>query len=224
MLIVVEGLDGAGKSTQVKRLKEYILGTGKELKYIHFPRYDAPIYGEMISKFLRGDYGELNQVHPQLVALIYALDRKEASKEIRDALESGKIVLLDRYVYSNIAYQCSKIEDMQQRKELMEWIFRLEYQEYNIPRPDINLFLDVPITFVESSLGSERVQDSGRDYLAGGKDIHEQQIEFQIGVRKVYLSACESDKAFIRIDCGSPQGEMLSAESIFEKIREKLPF
>ncbi|MBR3303984.1 MAG: dTMP kinase [Bacteroidales bacterium] len=224
MLIVVEGLDGAGKSTQVKRLKEYILGTGKELKYIHFPRYDAPIYGEMISKFLRGDYGELNQVHPQLVALIYALDRKEASKEIRDALESGKIVLLDRYVYSNIAYQCSKIEDMQQRKELMEWIFRLEYQEYNIPRPDINLFLDVPITFVESSLGSERVQDSGRDYLAGGKDIHEQQIEFQIGVRKVYLSACESDSSFIRIDCSSPQGEMLSAESIFEKIREKLPF
>ena len=224
MLIVIEGLDGAGKSTQVDMLKEYILGKGKELSYIHFPRYEAPIYGEMISKFLRGDYGELNQVHPQLVALIYALDRKEAAEELRAALDRGKVVLLDRYVYSNIAYQCSKIKDAKQRKELMEWIFELEYQEYKIPRPDINLFLDVPISFVEARLGSQRAEDSGRDYLAGGKDIHEQQIEFQIGVRKVYLSACESDKAFIRIDCGSPQGEMLSAESIFEKIREKLPF
>ena len=75
MLIVLEGLDGAGKSTQVKKLKEYIISSGRELKYLHFPRFDAPVVGEMIAKFLRGDFGDINQVDPMLVALLYAEDQ-----------------------------------------------------------------------------------------------------------------------------------------------------
>ena len=109
MLIVLEGLDGAGKSTQVKLLKEYIQSKGKQLRYLHFPRFDAPVYGDLIAKFLRGDFGAINQVHPQLVALLFAEDRRDAAALIREWLGNGDVVLLDRYVYSNIAYQCSKI-------------------------------------------------------------------------------------------------------------------
>ena len=107
MLVVLEGLDGAGKSTQVRKLKEYLTQRCGELEYIHFPRYDAPVYGDLIARFLRGDFGDNDTVHPQLVALLFAEDRHGAAPLIREALEAGKTVLLDRYVYSNIAYQCA---------------------------------------------------------------------------------------------------------------------
>ena len=95
MLIVLEGLDGAGKSTQVKQLKEYLLQRCGSLEYIHFPRYDAPVYGDLISRFLRGDFGANDQVHPQLVALLFAEDRHGAAPQMRRALEDGKTVLLE---------------------------------------------------------------------------------------------------------------------------------
>ena len=98
MLIVLEGLDGAGKSTQVKRLKEYLLQRCGSLEYIHFPRYEAPVYGDLISRFLRGEFGSNEAVHPQLVALLFAEDRHGAVPVMREALEAGKTVLLDRYV------------------------------------------------------------------------------------------------------------------------------
>ena len=75
MLIVLEGLDGAGKSTQVKKLRNYLETNFGSLEYIHFPRYDAPVYGDLISRFLRGDFGSNETVHPQLVALLFAEDR-----------------------------------------------------------------------------------------------------------------------------------------------------
>ena len=79
MLTVLEGLDGAGKSTQVKKLRAYLEGVFGSLEYIHFPRYDAPVYGDLISRFLRGDFGDNSSVHPQLVALLFAEDRHGAA-------------------------------------------------------------------------------------------------------------------------------------------------
>ena len=110
MLVVLEGLDGAGKSTQVKLLRTYLESVCGGLEYIHFPRYDAPVYGDLISRFLRGDFGSNETVHPQLVALLFAEDRHGAAADIRQHLENGGTVLLDRYVYSNIAYQIAHID------------------------------------------------------------------------------------------------------------------
>ena len=216
MLIVLEGLDGAGKSTQVK--KEYLQGRCGALEYIHFPRYDAPVYGELISRFLRGDFGSNESVHPQLVALLFAEDRHGAGPMIRKALEEGKTVLLDRYVYSNIAYQCAKLQDPLQRKELRNWIFRTEYEEFQLPVPDLNLFLDVPIGFVEQSLSRERSGED-RNYLAGARDIHEASIAFQREVRSMYLAQTQLDRQFLRIDCADANGEMLPPGAIFAKVR-----
>jgi dTMP kinase len=195
MLIVLEGLDGAGKSTQVKRLKEYLTSKGVTLRYLHFPRYDSPLYGELIGKYLRGDFGSIEQVHPQIVALLFALDRMDAAATIKEWLAAGDCVLLDRYVYSNIAYQCSKIMMQPQfaqnreqlAKELRDWIFDTEYNKYGIPKPDLNLFLNVPIEFVDSKLKESRNGDDDRDYLNGKEDIHEADIKFQISVREIYL-------------------------------------
>lgn len=221
MLIVLEGLDGAGKSTQVKLLKEYIQSKGKQLRYLHFPRFDAPVYGDLIAKFLRGDFGAINQVHPQLVALLFAEDRREASTMIREWLDNGDVVLLDRYVYSNIAYQCSKMKNKEESDALRDWIFNLEYNTYNIPRPDVNLFLDVPISFVDKKLKENREGDD-REYLKGKSDIHEANIQFQIDVRELYLEQTVLDKNFVRVECSGAQGEMLPPDQIFANIEKAL--
>lgn len=218
MLIVIEGLDGAGKSTQVKKLRNYLEQKVSALEYIHFPRYDAPVYGGLISGFLRGDFGDNNHVHPQLVALLFAEDRHGCAPQIEKALSQGRTVLLDRYVYSNIAYQCAKLADSQAKENLRQWIFDTEYNEFRIPKPNLNIFLDVPISFVESMLSSTR-NGGDRDYLEGGKDIHEADINFQKDVRAMYLRQCELDSNFIRLDCSDANGNMLPADDIFAKLK-----
>ena len=218
MLIVLEGLDGAGKSTQFTKLKEYLQGRCPGLQHIHYPRYDAPVYGDLIGKFLRGGFGTIESVHPQLVALLYAEDRHGAVPVMRKALENGGTLLLDRYVYSNIAYQCAKIQDPQQREELRRWIFDTEYNQFGLPRPDLNIFLNVPIGFVQKSLAAGR-QGDNREYLEGGNDIHESDIEFQKRVRDMYLRQASLDKSFVEIDCSAADGSMLPADSIFEKVK-----
>lgn len=219
MLVVLEGLDGAGKSTQVKRLREYLEGLYRSLEYIHFPRYDAPVYGNLISRFLRGDFGGNNAVHPQLVALLFAEDRHGAAPEMKAHLAEGRCVLLDRYVYSNIAYQCAKLSDREEAEELRKWIFDTEYGSFGLPRPDLNIFLDVPIGFVEAKLNSQRGGED-REYLNGAQDIHEADIEFQKRVREIYRRQCEIDPKFIRIDCSDEYGQMLPPGAIFALVKE----
>ena len=218
MLVVLEGLDGAGKSTQVRKLKAYLEGICSKLEYIHFPRYDAPVYGDLIGRFLRGDFGSNETVHPQLVALLFAEDRHHAAAGIKKTLAEGGTVLLDRYVYSNIAYQCAKLANPNERENLREWILNTEYGEFDLPRPDLNILLDVPIAFVESSLEQSR-KGSDRDYLHGAQDIHESSIDFQKRVRSIYERQASLDPKFIRIDCSDNEGRMLPPDDIFDKVK-----
>jgi len=218
VLIVVEGLDGAGKSTQVSMLRSYLQEKCPTLEYIHFPRYDAPVYGDLIGRFLRGDFGDIGQVHPQLVALLYAEDRRDASTAMKESLMDENTILLDRYVYSNVAYQCAKTTDESERDALRKWIIETEYEAFDIPRPDVNIFLDVPLSFVRESLSKNR-GGSDRDYLHGEKDIHEADISFQEKVREEYLRLCREDPLMERVDCSDSEGRMLPAAEIFRKVR-----
>lgn len=218
MLIVLEGLDGAGKSTQVRMLREYLEKKSPRLTYIHFPRYDAPVYGPLIGEFLRGGFGKIDEVHPKLVALLYAEDRHGAVPEIMDCLKNGGTVLLDRYVYSNLAYQCAKMPDAESAELLREWIINTEFGDFAEPRPDVNIFLDVPISFVEESLHRSR-KGSDRDYLEGKADIHESSIDFQRKVRAMYLRQAAVDKTLTVVECGDDNGTMLPPEAVFEKIK-----
>ena len=222
MLIVLEGLDGAGKSTQLKMLREYLVSCGRKVEYLHFPRYEAPVIGDMIGSFLRGDFGSIDQVHPKVVAYFFAEDRHAAAPDIRRMLESGSVVILDRYVYSNIAFQCAKLEGAEAKGTLREWIYETEYKVFSIPKPDLNLFLDVPISFVDGKLHESRKGDDNRGYLEGKSDIHEADIEFQKKVREIYLQQCAADPDFRRIDCSNESGRMLKAEEIFSRIKAEV--
>ena len=137
---------------------------------------------------------------------------------MKKILSEGGTVLLDRYVYSNIAYQCAKVRNEAEAENLRNWIFNTEYGNFELPKPDLNIFLDVPIAFVEQKLKSSRGGED-REYLEGAQDIHEADIEFQKRVRSIYRRQCEIDPDFIRIDCSDEYGMMMSPGEIFAKVK-----
>jgi len=192
---------------------------GYDCEYLHFPRTDAPFFGELIARFLRGEFGALDQVDPWLVAMLYAGDRKDASETIKKWLKEGKMVLLDRYTYSNIAYQCAKLDKEKDQEDLYKWINDLEFRHFDIPRPDLSVFLDVPFSFTEDKLSSSRSGED-RNYLNGTKDIHEDSLAFQKKVRDMYVKVSKTDKQLCVIDCQNGKGKMLSPEKISSMITE----
>lgn len=221
MFIVLEGLDGAGKSTQIGMLRDMFAKRGVESEYVHFPRFDAPVYGDLIARFLRGEFGGVDEVSPTLVALLFAGDRADMAPRIRRWQSEGRVVIADRYVYSNIGYQCAKIADAGERGRLKEWILDLEYGHYAIPRPDLSLFLDVPFDFTVRKLTDVRKGDD-RSYLNGASDIHESSLSLQRRVREVYLDAAADDDTFRVVDCSDGNGGMASPQTIFSRIWQEL--
>ena len=221
MFIVLEGLDGAGKSTQIRMLRQLFADRGVESEYVHFPRFDSPVYGQLIARFLRGEFGGVQEVDPYLVALIFAGDRADAAPQIRQWLAEGKAVVLDRYVYSNVGFQCAKLPAGEERDRLADWIVNLELGHNALPRPDLSLFLDVPFAFTERKLSEVREGDD-RDYLQGGQDIHEASLQLQQDVRSVYLASAAKDPSLRVVDCSDASGAMESPEGIFAKIRAEL--
>jgi dTMP kinase len=219
--IVIEGLDGSGKSTQITHLKKYLDSENIKFKYLHFPRTDTAIYGDMIARFLRGEFGPIEAVNPYLVALLYAGDRDEAKSMIKEWLNDNYLVVVDRYVYSNIAFQCAKLDNDEEREKLRSWILNLEFSYHQIPQPDLCFYLDVPFEFTKKNLSNSR-QGTDRDYLKGNIDIHENDISFQEKVRQMYLWQSKSSPIFRVIDCSTEHKTVLKPEEIFQKIRDTL--
>lgn len=220
-LIVIEGLDGAGKSTQIGLLKEWFTGNNLQCRYLHFPRTEAPYFGELVARFLRGEYGDINHVDPYLVAMLYAGDRKDAANMIEAWLSELYYVILDRYTYSNIAYQCAKTSSEAEAEKLKNWILKLEFDHFAIPKPDINIFLDVPFIFTEQKLINKR-QGVDRSYLRGNPDIHESSLDFQKKVRQIYHSVAATDDSLQVICCQDADSGMLNPDEIFRLILSKL--
>lgn len=218
--IVIEGLDGCGKSTQVRLLQERLEAARVPHRFIHFPMLNQGVYGSLVAEFLRGEFGTLEEVHPKLVALLFANDRLEHIGTIRGWLEEGCCVLADRYVYSNIAFQCAKLKTEEEKRRLKDWILDYEFGHNALPRPDRTLLLDVPFSFTEKSLSTRRT-GGDRDYLNGKEDIHEQSIGFQKDVRAMYLRLLEEEAGFEKVDCADAQGNLMSISEIHGLICRK---
>jgi dTMP kinase len=217
-LIVIEGMDGSGKSTQLGLLKRRLEATGcGNTHYVHFPQLNQGWYGDMIAEFLRGEYGAMDEVHPKLAALLFAGDRKEHIEEVQQALREGCTVLADRYVNSNIAFQCAKMKDPFKSKELKDWILRFEYGYHGLPVPHRAFYLDVPFSHIEQSLTQAR-EGADRSYLNGKVDIHESSLSFQRRVGEEYKKLACEQREFIPIVCADDQGRMLRPEVIGEGI------
>ena len=215
--IVIEGLDGSGKSTQLKKLRAFLENKKINYEYLHFPRTDSPVFGDLVARFLRGELGDINTVNPYLIALIYAGDRNDAKEMIKNWLAEKKLVIVDRYVYANIAFQCAKLNDSNEIEKLSDWIIDLEYNYFKIPKPDLSIFLNVPFEFTKKNLTEQRNGDD-RNYLNGKEDIHEKDIDFQNKVRNIYLREVNKDKKLRIINCAASDGEMSDPNDIFAKI------
>ena len=218
-LIDLEGCDAAGKSLQIKLLKEYYEQQGKKVKHIHFPMYGHNVYSEMISKFLKGDYGNIDEVDPIFVANIYAMDRYMYKKELLKDLEDNDFVLMDRYVFSNMAYQGAKMKSHAEKDSIIRNILHFEFDFLKLPYPDLILFFDVPVKEIERRLNLDRKGDD-RNYLDGKKDIHEQDINFQSDVRDIYLYLEKESNYFI-VNAYNEQG-ILSPEDLFNSYKNYL--
>jgi len=150
-LILIEGTDCSGKETQTKLLQEHLIQDGYDVMYFSFPNYESAT-GKIIGDCYLGRNKEgisyfeedAGDVDPYVSSLYYAADRKYNIAPILEALKHEKIVLLDRYVPSNMAHQCGKIEDAKKRKEMYRFIEMLEYDLLGLPRPDLVLFLHLP--------------------------------------------------------------------------------
>lgn len=185
-LIVCEGLDGAGKSTQIDLIKQYLEKRNLKYEYMHFPIYGNNEASSVISAYLRGEYGNVSEVNPIFVANIYAMDRYLYLPTLQKQLSENDVVLLDRYVFSNMAYQGAKFNTEAQSQIMRDWINDFEFRFLELPYPNLNIFLDVPIELIESRLKEKR-EGNDRDYLKGKTDIHENDIEFQKRVRDNYI-------------------------------------
>ena len=221
--IVIEGLDGCGKSTQTKLLIEHLEQDGQKCKFIHFPILEQGVYGKLIAQFLRGELNpretiidSVYDVHPKLVALMYACERKEHAHIIEEWLNDGYTVIADRYVCSNIAYQCAKIIYEPEKEKLREWILDLEFAVNKLPRPDKMLFLDLPRKYIANKMLNER-KGSDRDYLCGSTDIHEADTSFQSEVYDEYMKLVDSVDGFVEVKCYD-NGGICSIEEIHKRI------
>lgn len=216
-LIVIEGTDGSGKATQVKLLAESLKKLKIPVKTFSFPQYYKTFFGRWIGRFLKGEYGKVEEIHPYLLIFPYAADRWQAKEEIEKWLKKGNIVISDRYTGSNV-YQSAKLPP-QERLRFISWSFELEYDIFGLPREDLVLFLDVPPSISQKLLG----QKKGRKYLGSykRKDIHEANRKLLEGVEKEYLKFCKSYPHWVRIDC-IKDGQILPKEKIQQKILKVL--
>jgi dTMP kinase len=220
-IITIEGLDGAGKSTQIELLKYRLTACGIKHQFIHFPMLNKGVYGKLIAEYLRGEFGSIEHVHPKLVALLFAEDRNEHKKQLIQWLSEGYLVIMDRYVNSNIAFQCAKTDNFIEKTELKNWILDFEFNYNNLPKPDISFFLHVPFNIIENSLRKERT-GSDREYLNGKTDMHEDSLDLQRKVYKEYLNLLNEQPNFYEIKCFSKDSQWLTPQEIHETIFEKI--
>jgi dTMP kinase len=160
-------------------------------------------------------------VNPYLVSLLFALDRREAKNEIEDWISRGFFVLVDRFVYSNVAFQCAKVTTKADKDRLKKWILDLEFGYNRLPMPDLSIILQVPLDFASRNLAAHRT-GTARTYLDGGADIHETDIHLQEAVQKEYQILADENDNFVKIDCSSSGEGILPAGRIHRKIIDLL--
>jgi dTMP kinase len=192
--LAIEGIDGAGKRTQIDLLCRLLRKRGVAFSRFSFPRYSS-FYGRMVGRFLNGDFGRLPHVDAHFSALLYAGDRLEAKSDLEHALESGRVVVADRYAASNLAHQSARVP-ARWREAFLKWLLELEYKVHRIPREELIVLLRVPAAQAQRLVERKAT----RDYTRKKKDIQEADLKHLEEAAKIYDRLARGPR-WLTIEC-----------------------
>ncbi|UZK67482.1 dTMP kinase [Sphingomonas sp. M1-B02] len=178
-IVAIEGADGVGKNTAAKGLCDALNAAGRTAVVIGFPRYGETVGGVTIGRFLAGDMPV--PVKPGAAAILYALDRYEWRPRILEAIEHHDVLIFDRYIASNMAYQAARLEETDVRA-MMDWILSLETGQFALPAPDLSFYLDTPWDLARALI----LEKAQRSYTDRAYDEYEADIALQQRVRGNY--------------------------------------
>lgn len=215
--IVIEGTDGSGKGTQFQLLADRLTEAGYDVATFDFPQYDKPS-SYFVREYLNGKYGSGEDVGPYTGSLFYALDRFEASNDIRTALAEGKVVLANRFVGSNMAHQGTKFQHSEERRGYFIWLDNLEFEMLRVPRPNASFVLRVPAEIAQDLVD----QKAERSYTTQKRDLHEADLSHLQRSVSVYDEMCELfPQDFVRIDCVR-NSKLMDIETVQELLWQKI--
>ena len=209
-LIVIEGTDGSGKSTQFRLLTGRLESEQVKFQKLVFPQYSEPS-SALIRMYLGGEFGKSpSDVNAYAASAFYSVDRYASYRKVWGKwYEAGGLVVSDRYTTSNAVHQASK-EPEDKREDFLNWLYDFEYDKLGLPRPDLVIYLDVPTDFTEKML---RHRESETNTHA---DIHEQDMQYLATCRRMGRAAAEH-YGWTLIRCVR-DGAMRSMEDIHEEI------
>ncbi len=231
MLVAIEGIDGSGKGTQAEMLLERAREMGYTTALLSFPQYQLTQCSKWIAEYLKGKLGELNEVHPLFAGTLFALDRFESKNQIIHSLKEHDLVILDRYVASNLAYQGARVANGD-RTKFVDRLLKLEYEIYGLPKPDLTLFLDMPVAFSEHLISERGTRAyTADDEIKGAMaeqvdvpparyDIHEENTEYLHAVHQMYYQLVQSNDMYPHevINCQNKDGRLRSREDIAREV------
>lgn len=216
-LFVIDGTDGSGKQTQFKKLQERLTKEGIDYKTVSFPNYDSPS-SSLVKMYLAGEFGEnAKQVSPYIASTFYAADRYATfKKELEEYYNNGGTILADRYTTANMIHQAGKIQDKNERKKLLDWIWDFEFNLYGLPVPSEVFLLKMP-----PEVSIELMKDRENKFThEAAKDIHERDKNHLIDA---YNAACDvaKDYGWFTIECVK-DGKIRTIEDIHKEIYKEL--
>lgn len=206
LLIVFEGIDGSGKTTQIELLSKYLSNKNIPFEVISFPQYGKNEYADKIYLYLSGKFVE---VDPYSIAKVYASDRKTVREQILSWLENGKLVIANRFVSSSKAHLGANLPG-DKRQEFIRWIDQLEYEENGMPKPDLTILLSV-----DPKVGQKNVESTHKP------DIHEDDLNHLNKANEIYLELSKREPNWVVINC-MKNGTMRNKEDIHKEISKIL--
>ena len=214
----IEGTDGSGKKTQIKKLYDYLKAKGADVHIVSFPDYDSPSSAP-IKMYLSGEFGDdPNVLDAYQASTLFATDRICKMTKLLPQLKPDAIILFDRYVQSNMLHQAGKIQGRKERENFVRWLDDFEFNILKLPRTDKVIFLDLPATKAMELISKRGQLKIGDQYE---KDIHEANYNHLSNAYNAGIEACELF-GWSKIQCLNDFDEILTPDEIHEKIKAAL--
>lgn len=210
-LIIIDGGDGAGKQTQSDILVKRLIQEGHAAGTLDFPRYKNTVSGKLLRECLDGKRGDFLHIDPRIASVLYATDRFQEKQTIETWLEEGRIVVLDRYVSSNMFHQGSKLKDDEELAEYVQWLENLEYEVFGIPRPDLSIYFNVD--------SEERIKmlQHAADKRENVLDLAETNVQHQKETDETAKKVIGFTSGWVTVEC-MRDGEIRSREDIHQEV------